>query len=137
MCSNVYDDVTDFVVLQIHQKQKNFLTYFENEAFFLNEKIFLQIKKFIHYTVHQAKNQARIHQFSTDWGKKFSPAKPEKDFSCFSQSSCTVYSLFLPFKYIFDPLPLLKLLLAKTITYIGIKSCTLLKCQMSHTMKGS
>ena len=57
MCSNVYDDVTDFVVLQIHQKQKNFLTYFENEAFFLNEKIFLQIKKIIHYTLGQELGQ--------------------------------------------------------------------------------
>ena len=60
MCSNVYDDVTDFVVLQIHQKQKNFLTYFENEAFFLNEKIFLQIKKNIHYTLGQELGQNTI-----------------------------------------------------------------------------
>ena len=115
---------------------KNRKSYFETETFFLNEKIFLQIKKIIHYTLGLELGQ-NTFVFNCMGEKKFSPAKLEKDFSRFLQCSCTVYSLFLPFEYVFDPLPLLRLLLAKTITYIGIKSCTLLICQMSHTMKGS
>ena len=133
MCSNVYDDVTDFLVLQFHQKQK--IIFWDRNIFFKWKNIPSNKKNYSLYIRPRIRPEYICIQLTG--GKKFSPAKLEKDFSRFLQCSCTVYSLFLPFEYVFDPLPLLRLLLAKTITYIGIKSCTLLICQMSHTMKGS